>query len=388
MKNRRIDALVIKIRYRIRTTPANIYAGLMLLALVIVGTIGFVFFERWTLQEAVYATIVTVTTVGYGDFTPITIGGQIFATIFVVMAVGIAGYAVSTIAAYVIKHEQQRVERKIWERRMKELSQLTDHIIVCGADIVGGRVAREFRDTATPYLVVEPDETKLRYMLLLLHDEFLEKRYQKQLSLEVDDTIDGAFENEALDHLARDVGVQYLLADPTDDTALIRAGIKNARGLITTLEDDRDNLFVVLSARQLANRLENANFYIVSRLVNGANVAKLKIAGADRILSLEMLGGFQMAASMLQPEVTDFWLQMYRGDRQLRFFEIHLALQPTLVNKTVSQVAENHEKAILAVKRGDQYYSMPAPDFQLQQNDILIGVGKNTARQPQNSEPL
>lgn len=377
-----LERFLSKLRHRARTTPDSYYAVVMLITLTIAGTVGFVWFENWSPLDSLYATIITVTTIGYGDFTPTTPAGRIFTTLFAASAVGIAGYALSVVAATVIKREQTRAETKMRERKMKQIEQLNNHIILCGGGQLGSQVAREFQQTKTPFILIEKDETVLRQSVLLTHEELLQEKIEQYRDLGFITTDDMNLEQINLPQLAEDAGVIYLQEDPTEDGTLYKAGIQRARGLVTVLEEDKDNLFVVLSARQLSTRLGNPKLQIVSRLADEKNRTKLTAAGANRIISLGLMAGYQMAASILQPEVADFFFHTYYSDQFIRLTSVNVREAPEFVGKSLAQMKEQYNKLIIAIRRNGDYLYTPPLSTTLEQDDVFIELVINRLARP------
>jgi voltage-gated potassium channel len=344
---------------------------------VVVGTVGYSYLEGWTPLEALYTTVVTVTTVGYGDFTPQTSAGRLFTVIFGIAAIGVAGYAVSSLAGWIVHREQSRGKFRSRERKMKQLDGLTDHIIVCGGGTICAQVAREFYKSKSPFILVDKDEKVLRNTMLLMEEEFFRHKVEQVKRLGFMPDEEPEVEQLSLADLSKDLGVPYLVEDPTEDKTLYKAGIERARGVVTVLDNDGDNLFVVLSARQLAGRVDNSKLYIVSRLKEVKNQTKLKAAGADRIISLDLTVGYQIATSMLHPEIARFWLHTLQGDQSVRFGEVHLRQHPDLVGHTVARFTEQNDQLVVAIRRSGDYIYTPALDTQLQPEDILITLVTN-----------
>jgi voltage-gated potassium channel len=176
--------------------------------------------------------------------------------------------------------------------------------------------------------------------------------------------------------LPKEVGVLYLQQHGNQDKTLIRAGIERARGLIVAADDDKHNLFVVLGARQLAKRFNNPNLRIVARVIDEENTGKLLAAGADKALSPNFIGGFQMASHMITPELGAFWDHMLYGDEEmLRFSDVHLKDHPDLAGETVGDLKHRQNQVVVAIKRAGEYHYTPEPETRLEENDILIVLG-------------
>ncbi len=345
-----------------------------ILILALVGTLGYSWFEGWPWYDAFYATIITITTVGYGDFSPQTFGGRMFAVFFSLTAIGLAGYAISTLAAVVIEYEKTRVERTIQERRMKRIADLKGHIIVCGGNVLAHRITNEFYRRQTPFIFIEQDEETLKWALLWMHEGYIQKRRRHFQDLQEADF--AAEEQKSVAELADEMGVLYLLEDPSDEQQLQRAGLHQAYGLVAAMNDDRDNMAIVLSARDMAKRLNNPDLRIIARVFNEWNMRRMYLAGADKVTSPNFVGGFQMATHMLNPIVGEFWDHMLYQDEQLmRFVDLHLAQHPDWVGKSIATFRQEQDQLVVAIKREGAYIYAPKNEMLLEANDILIVIG-------------
>ena len=312
---------------------------LIALALVIVvvcgGTLGYILLERWSLFDALYMTIITMTTVGYGETRPLSEAGRMFTMGLILTSIGMAGYGVSTLAAFVVEGEFYRI---IQERRMDQrIAKLTDHIILCGGGRTGHYIAEEFFRTNTLFVLVEQDQAVLDGVLQL-------------------------------------GDIPFVQDDATQDETLQLAGIERARGLVAALGEDKDNVFLVLTARAL-----NPNLRIVARLNDETNAGKLRKAGADEVVSPNVIGGLRMASVMLRPAVVTFLDEMLRVPNQtLRVDEVHMEQFPHLTGKTLGEadIARRTGMLVMAVKSVTSGYQFnPGASTRLQAGDILIVVG-------------
>ena len=344
------------------------------LILVVIGTTVYSTLEGWSLLDALYATVITMTTVGYGDLSPQTPGGRLFAIFFTLAAIGLASYAVSALAAYVIERQLEKHERKLRERRMDQIQTLSDHIIICGGSVIGHRTANEFLKRSMPFVLIEPNEETLRWALLWLNQGYVGKRMRLWKNLDVVDV--SADEEKSVAELAAEVNILYLMEDPTQETALRHAGIERAQGLITAMPDDRDNMAIILSGRDMANRLDNPHLRIITRVVDEWNMRRLKLAGADEVVAPNMRGGFHLASQMLDPVLAEFWDHMILNTEQLvRFTDMHVRDRPHVAGMTVSALKQQHGLLVVAIKREGNFLYSPDLDMVLEMEDSLIVLG-------------
>jgi voltage-gated potassium channel len=299
-------------RYRLRLPRRLVYAFLALVTVMATGTLGYHLIEGWPPLDGLFMTVITMATIGYGETRPLDEPGRIFTIGLIIVSIGITGYAISAGAAFIVEGEFAKVIRG---RRMdRRISNLKNHVILCGGGHTGKWVAEEFFKTRTPFVLVEQDQ-------------------------------------EALDHVMHLEDILYIQGDATSDETLRLAGIDQARGLVASLGADKDNVFVVLTARSL-----NPKLRIVARVVDEENIGKLRKAGADEVVSANAIGGLRMASVMLRPMVVTFLDQMLRVESQtLRVEEIHIEHFPWLVGKTLADadIRRRSGMLIVAIKHGD-----------------------------------
>ncbi|HSH03678.1 MAG TPA: NAD-binding protein [Anaerolineae bacterium] len=357
------------------TESAIALALLPIGVLIVVGTLAYSFLEGWSLADSLYATIITVTTVGYGDLSPQTFWGRAFAMVFTLTAIGLASYAISTLAAIVIQWEEGRIERLIQERRMEQIANLRGHIILCGATPINRKTAMFFRRAEQPFLVIEADEEKLKKLLLYLDIDYLQKRYGRfhDITQAIDLTED---ENRSLAELTAKVKVPYLLAEPTDDSTLMAAGIHQAKGLIAGLGSDEKNTFVVLSARALATRLDNQKLRIFSLVHDDNNGTKLQIAGADQLMWPEKAVGMQLQKWMMNPNLGHFWTSFsFKMEMTHDFQELAVDENPGFLGKTVGALQDEDDVVVLAIWREGTFLYTPMTGEEVVAGDVLIVFG-------------
>ncbi|MBA2563818.1 MAG: potassium channel family protein, partial [Gemmatimonadetes bacterium] len=246
------------------------WAAMALPVLLLLGGTAYVLVEGWSFGDGVYMTLLTITTVGYRELHPLSETGRLLTGAVIVTGVSWLAVWFATVTSFFIEIDVFHLFR---HRRMKrEISELHDHYIVCGAWRTGTQVVAEFLRNGAPYVAIERDGERVS----ALHD--------------------------AAPHL------RLLQGDTTRDDVLTRAKISDARGLVTTLSDDAQNLFVTITARAL-----NPALTIVARVSDDDNVAKLVRAGADHVISPQRIGGARMASVLLRPGVMSLLDVVTRG---------------------------------------------------------------------------
>lgn len=214
--------------------------ALAILAIIMIGTAGYMIIEKWSFPDAIYMAVITLSTVGFQEVHSLSTAGRFFTIFLILGGTGTMLYAVTAIVQYLL---EGNLENMLGRRHMKaEIAKLKGHTILCGYGKVGKEVARVFANEQTPFVVIESDE----------------KAYNK----------------------ATEDGFLCLNTNASNDEALKEAGIMNAKSLVAALGSDADNLYVTLSAKSL-----KPDIFVVARVDNEESEAKLKRAGADRTMS-------------------------------------------------------------------------------------------------------
>ena len=241
---------------------SKLYKALLLFLLIIAtGVVGYMYLSNYTFVNALYMTVITITTVGFGEIRPLSPEERLFTIFLILMSVTSLGYVASVLSEYIASG---RFFEKIKSKRVqKKIKQLEGHAIVCGYGRNGKQAVTKLIQFEKPLVVIENNEDRI---------------------------------SELEDHQ-----ILHIKGDATKDDTLKRAGITSAVSLIAALPSDADNLYVVLSSRQL-----NKGLTIVSRASNDSSDSKLRIAGADNVIMPDKLGGDHMASLLVTPDIVEF----------------------------------------------------------------------------------
>lgn len=235
---------------------------LILLSVWVIGTIGYIIIDDYSLFDAFYMTVITVATVGYGEVAPLSHAGKLFTAFLIITSFGTFAYAVSSITKFVIDGEFNEFFKN--RKLNATIDKISDHVIICGYGRNGRQAAQVLKKHNKRFVVIENSAT----LTATLNHKFSEL---------------------------------VVTGDSTQDEVLIKAGILRAKAIITTLPVDADNLFIVLSARNL-----NKNLTIISRASEDNSDTKLKIAGANNVIMPDKVGGAHMASLVMKPDVMEF----------------------------------------------------------------------------------
>ena len=301
--------------------------------------------EPWDALDCVYMTVVTISTIGYNETLPLDPGQsleefsdvRIYTMIMILMAMLLVGFSVSSATAFLIEGDLIRY----WGRRraLKEANKLSDHYIVCGGGVTGEVIVQELVETEHSVLVIEMDPRRA-------------------------------------ERLQRDFGVTVLIGDAVDDEMLVAAGIERARGLAAALPNDRDNVFLIITAKRKRKDLR------VISLASSADVSdKIIAAGADGVVAASYIGGMRIASELFRPAVTNFLDIMLRGrDDAVRFAQITLGSK--WEGKTLGDLKLGEEPAlpVLALREphGADFVFNPGPDTPLHAGSVVVTMGEAT----------
>ncbi len=310
---------------------------LMFIISIFIGIAGYILLEGYTTVEAFYMTMITITTAGYLEVHPLSNAGRIFTSLYLVTNIGIFFYGATTIVGLVIEGEFRNFNKNYNVK--KKISELAGHVIVCGYGRNGKQVCLELKDDKHPHMIIEKRE-------------------------------------EIIEELKQDSEILFIEGDATEEDTLIDAGIRKAKAIITTLPEDPDNVYVVLTAREL-----NPSITIISRASNESSVNKLRRAGANNVIMPEKIGGAHMAALVMKPDIMEFIAELtgQSSDISLTFEELSLnEISSEYAAGTIRDLDIRNKTGanIIGLRLPDgEFIINPLPETKLNKNTKLIALG-------------
>jgi voltage-gated potassium channel len=307
----------------------------LLAAVLVVGTAGYVVIEGWNIFDALYMTITTVTTVGYGEIHPLSPAGRVFNIGVIVFGVATVLYTFSFLMARLV--EGDLPERWIRRRRKRMLDELDQHFIICGYGRMGEVIAREFSRQSVPFVIVDRDAARMQ--------QAIESGY---LAVE---------------------------ADASSEQVLTRVGIGRARGLIAAVSTDAENVYAVLTARLL-----RPDLFIIGRAETDDAKGKLVRAGADRVLSPYQIGGLQLAQTALRPAVVDFVQLATSSDNlDLNMEQVRIEEGSSLAGRSLidAMLRQRFGVVVVGIQRaaGGMEFN-PSPESVMGAGDCIVVLGQ------------
>ena len=306
----------------------------LLLFILVIGTLGYHFIEGWSLFDSLNMSVITLATVGYGETHPLTTYGRIFTMFLILGGMGSILYGISELTQFIVQGGIGGIlRRRKMERIVKKISH---HYILCGAGKNGHYVLEELVRTKRKVVVVEKDPKKVQKLL--------------------------------------NRGIPAVEGDASNDAVLRAAGIDHAVGLVTTLPEDKDNLFVVITARGMNQKLR-----IVAKVDDIEVREKFFRSGADSAVSAPYIGGLRMASEMIRPDATSFLDTMLRDDSALRVEEVKVGPTTLYRGRPLKKCDVLLDSGVVLVsmrKSAEKRFVFNPPQSAvLEKDDMLVVIG-------------
>lgn len=307
-----------------------------MLILLVVGVVGYKIIAGYSWINAIYMTVITITTVGFKEVQPLDYNAKVFTIFLILTSVVILGYAIKVITEYILsRNNYEEIKRK---KMQKRIDAMNNHIIICGYGRNGKQAAKKLLAYKKPFVVIEKDK------------EVIDK-----------------FESDE---------VSFIFGNANEDETLKMAGIERASTLISALPNDADNLFVVLSSRQI-----NSGLHIISRASQEPTYDKLKLAGANNVILPDKIGGDHMASLVVVPDLVEFIDNLgIVGERNINIEEIEVEkLYNVSEVKTIAELDLRKKTGctVIGFKRSNgEYVVNPEAETKLIPESKIIVLGR------------
>ncbi len=316
--------------------PKIFRAFFILLMVLFFGTVGYMFLEKWNLLDALYMTVITITTVGFREVGEVSEAGRVFTILVIFSGMGIIAYILGITAQAMVDFQvRSLIGRTKLGLKMRSIK---DHYIVCGFGRIGKIISRELKANKIPLVVIDS-------------------------------------QSEAKPIL-EDGDIPFIIDDATSEEVLIEAGIERAKGLISVVASDADNLYITMSARGL-----NPSLFILARAAEEQTEKKLLRAGANKVVMPYLIGGQKMAQSIIKPAVTDFLdFTVHNRDMDLEMGQLEVCESSLLNHLTLieSGIRQDMDIIIVAIrKREGEMKFNPSSQTRIEAGDTLIALGKS-----------
>ncbi|MFK7747361.1 MAG: TrkA family potassium uptake protein [Kordia sp.] len=316
---------------------SKFYIALVLLLFVlIIGVSGFMLVTGCSFIDAIYMTVITISTVGFEEVVPLDNQGKLFTVFLIIISVFVFAYAISVITEFILSRSALR---NIIERRtLKKIRGMENHIIICGFGRNGKEAAEKLHTHNQQFVIIEKNRAVI-------------ERYENS-------------------------EISFVEGNASEDEVLEKAGIHNAKCLITALPSDADNLFVVLSARQI-----NGKLLIISRASHESSYKKLKLAGADNVIMPDKIGGEHMASLVVVPDLVEFIDNLSISGKNTTNVEEIRTEDITPSSKEISLKELDLRKetgcSVIGYKTPDgEYIINPGADLKLVKESKIIVLGR------------
>ena len=318
----------------------KLYFSLAILFMVVaVGVFGYMWLEGFSFLEAFYMTVITVSTVGFKEVKGLSEEGMYFTIFLITFSLGIFAYHFQMIISFLSDGNLKKRYNKV--KQLNRIKKMKDHVVICGFGRNGRQIANELQETGQKFIVIERSKS--------------------------------VFEASKMSNGSE----MFLEGDATNDNVLIEAGIKESKALITTLPEDADNLFVVLTAREMCK-----NLLIISRASQDSTDKKLRMAGANNVVMPDKVGGAHMASLVIKPDLVEFLNHLSGQDNNVFIEEVSYSDLPEEKRNKSIQELEIFEKSganIIGFKdESGNYQFNPQSNTRMKEGTKLFILGEKT----------
>ncbi len=306
-------------------------ACLIVVALIVIGTGGYMLIEGWSLVDALYMTVLSVSTTGFREIQPLSPHGQLFTIFLIVCGLLSIAYVAGRVAQFLLEYYFFR--RRSMDSKLKRLR---NHHIVCGFGRMGRQICSVLAESKSDFVVVERSDAGLEEL--------------------------------------RNLNYVHVEGDATSDDALRAAGVERADGLIAVVSSDPENVFTCLTAKSL-----NPDIKIVARALDDSTEAKLRKAGAERVIKPYEMVGRRMAQLVLRPSIVEFIESIGQSSGQdISMEEIKVQEGSTLAGVTLADSPLRRKLNIIVIALrsadGSFVYNPPSATV-IKAGDSLMAVG-------------
>jgi len=321
-----------------RTTFVTLFA--VVIGLITIGVVGYMVIEGWSFLDALYMVVITLATVGFKEVHPLSSAGTVFTILLIVFGIVTLYYVIRVFGEYILA---TRLDSDYQNRQMQnKIQNLKGHYLICGFGRVGEKVVEELTKEAASFVIVEIDPEVAESCRLRGH--------------------------------------LCIVGDATNEDVLLEAGVMSARGLISALGRDSDNVLLVITARTMNNDL-----FIVARANTDTAVAKLLRVGANRAVSPYQISAFRMATFALRSGVADFVDSVLDpASSEVQIADVTVSSRSLLVGSPIEKYLSNRQAGVtvLVIHRSDgRAIINPLGDTEIEEGDRLIVMGNRPSLQ-------
>ena len=315
-----------------------IIVSILIIILLTIGTIGYMMTEqdnaegKWGFLDAIYMTIITLTTVGYSDM-GVSDDGRVFTLFLIIGGLGVFTYSVSVATAFLIEGQLQSFFKQ--QRMTNTIDKLSNHYIICGLGNTGAYIIDEMLKSNVDFVGIEVEEDRIK-------------------------------------QLAETRNFLFLHGDATNDDILLQAGIQRAKGLITCLNSDQENLFVVISAKEL-----NPHLKIAAKAIEQNSAKKLMSAGADEVVLSDRIGALRLAIGILQPQLVNFWENIVQNQEGTQLYQSVIQEESPLngISLKNANIQEQTDLLVIAIQgAADKSIYNPHAETKIKAGDALLVI--------------